>query len=350
MRLLMRPSILHTEAMGELGSGHIKVMLSRQLLMKEMDGVPIIFHNLSGTALRASSDLLEFLCQFKKPIRLHLLNDRYYLPDLQSAFRRLVDLGFLIPEPEDEERNWLRQEMPRPGMRVYETENFRTYYPIDGGFAARELADLMEGRYSYLLSRGFPLLKQSVLIYLCNNSREYRTLSGDFRLPEWTNAFVIKGRILVVDPTVKAIDANHAMGFTRGMTHELVHAFLHQLAWQLPVWLEEGLCEYFSQPYSPSHFRHLAKQKGLFDFRELEMAVNHSLLDLDDSPIEMNTCYKQSESFVAYLAHFLGEKKLIQFVESLEFGKDFGRQLEQFFKRSMDCLVKEWVLDDGLSP
>lgn len=327
-----------------------RLVLSKQLFLRKNDKSPTLIHQLSGITIDATPDLLEFLNQFKEPIEPQSLNERFSLADLQSTIARFIDIRFLVPETEDEENQWLDQEIDTISKKqIFQTGYFLTYYPNSEGFLAREFTDLMEERYDYLLTRGFPALKQKVLILLCSNRKEFKLFWGSARLSEWPRSFVTKGRILVIDLQRIIKTDRQGESFLWGMTHELVHVFLSQLTWQSPVWLEEGLCEYFSRFYDPKQFRELAKQKRLFSFQEIEIFAKHSLLDLDDSPVEENICYRQSHSFVAYLAGFLGDKKLIEFVRGTELGENFNFRLNKCLGGSLDCLEKKWLINSGLT-
>jgi uncharacterized protein len=303
----------------------------------------VIIHRLAGTAIKAAPNLLEFLDLFKEPICPLSLYKQYILPDLQPTVARLIDIRFLIPEDTDEEAQWLEKEIRQDQIRVFQSAHFVTYYPESNGYLARNFTEVMEKSYKLLTARGLYSIKRKVLIYICQNRKRFGQFWGSAPLPEWVKAFVVNGRILVVDQQKILHIHRRSKRFFQGMSHELVHIFLGQLNCQLPVWMEEGLCEYLSQPDNNSKFKELARQKKLYGFREMEALVRHSLLDLDDSPVMQNICYQQAHSFVAYLANLKGEKTLLECVRDTGLSKDFRSLFQQYYGQSLDEAESQWL-------
>jgi hypothetical protein len=59
------------------------------------------------------------------------------------------------------------------------------------------------------------------------------------------------------------------------LRHELTHALLHSVLKDVPLWLDEGLAEYFELPpenagINPQHLRHLQRVQGPLDLARLE--------------------------------------------------------------------------------
>jgi hypothetical protein len=59
------------------------------------------------------------------------------------------------------------------------------------------------------------------------------------------------------------------------LRHELTHALLHSVLKDVPLWLDEGLAEYFELPpeyggVNPQHLRHLQRVNGPVDLARLE--------------------------------------------------------------------------------
>lgn len=321
-----------------------KLCLSRQLMHQHSQMAPVVIHTMSGNAIQASAEILKFLNHFKEPNDAMSLREQYDSKDLRTAIGRLIDLGFLISDGFDEELDWLRKQPGPAEKREFNTEHCIMFYPDEAGPLARELSNILEALYFFLISQGLPSLKKAVLVCLCGSRKEFGQFWGAANLPDWPKAFVAKGRILVIDlQKLAKIDRSKEM-FQRGMIHELVHIFINQISWKLPIWLEEGLCEYFSQPYSLNDFRRLAKEKKLYGIREIELAVEHSLLDLDRSPVFENICYWQSHSLVRYLVSLRGKDKLLQCVQETDLGQDFRTVFKNFYGYSLNDFEDEWLI------
>jgi len=126
------------------------------------------------------------------------------------------------------------------------------------------------------------------------------------------------------------------------MAHELVHIFLGQMVCQLPIWLEEGLCEYFSKPNLEKSFFSLCNQKKIYGFNEMELLADQNLLDLDDSQVKENICYRQSHSFVSYLISLKGKKIFMACVTAIGLDSNFKIRFKEFYNRSVDDMEQEW--------
>jgi len=246
-----------------------------------------------------------------------------------------MNMNFLIPESIDEELHWLEGMLAPNETRIFETEHFFTYYYADEGYNARYFTDLMEEAYRLLIARGLSQLRKKILILICHSREQFKQFWGNASLPGWVKIFVHSGRILVVD-------RKKTNNLLQSMSHELMHIFLRQDSSYLPVWLEEGLCEYFSQSYNHNKFRQLVLIKKLYGFKEMEALVKHNLLDLDDSLINENICYRQAHSFVAFLAELAGEKKLMECIRTTSLIRDVRSAFEQHYGLSLDSVEEKW--------
>ena len=126
------------------------------------------------------------------------------------------------------------------------------------------------------------------------------------------------------------------------MTHEIIHMLLGDLNICLPIWLEEGICEYFSKKDPSPKLLNLMKKKKLFTFKELEAKANQTLLDIDNSKTDDNICYRQAHSYVAYLCEDLGEAEFIRWISTLGLNSELEHDFAEYFENSMADLEQEW--------
>lgn len=327
----------------------LAMALSTQLKVKKIDLVPYIIHQLTGKGIVATQELLELLNCFKEPASSSVLYERYLVSNLRPTIVRLRMLHYLNPVDTDEELNWLENRSNLNDKEKLTTDHFYTYFPLECQVPARQLTDILETAYHLLLSKGFSSFNRKVLIHICRDRSEFKQFWGDAPLPDWPKAFVATGRILVVDAyKLTNLDRN-STGFLKGMVHELLHVFLRQLHCHLPMWFEEGLCEYFSQPFNPVTFKILAESKGIYGIPELSLFSKHSLLDLDDAPVRENICYRQSHAFVAYLVSVFGERKLLEFVWGNELGKDWSELFRRLYGMTLAQCEKAWLKSVGFN-
>ena len=126
------------------------------------------------------------------------------------------------------------------------------------------------------------------------------------------------------------------------MTHEIIHMLLGNLNISPPIWLEEGICEYFSKKDPTPTLLNLMKKKKLLAFKELEAKAAHTLLDIDNSRTDNNICYHQTHSFVAYLCESLGEDKFISWIGTLGLNSELEHDFAEYFENSLADLEQEW--------
>jgi uncharacterized protein len=322
-----------------------KLMLSKHLMVKSTTGGDFIVHGLRGTTIRNSDDLMKLLQQCRPETVVKKIWGKYSgSPDTRYALHRLLELKFLIDPNLDEEISWLDEKMGSKKFRSFATKHFIVQHSKEHSTLVHHFVCVLEDAWSRLSSQMLPEPKRPALVLLASSREQFHTFWGEQQaLPDWPKAFIIAGRVLVADAE-KLNNANiGSVSFLQGMMHELVHIWLHDLGCHLPVWMEEGLCEYFSRPYDESRFAEISKAKGIFGFREMEALVRYNLLDLDQSNIRENICYHQSHSFVDYLVRSCGEKEFIHYIHSVGLGDDHRKKFLQLFDSSLDEFENRWA-------
>lgn len=131
--------------------------------------------------------------------------------------------------------------------------------------------------------------------------------------------------------------------FVQQCTHEFVHLALRQAGVRVPIWLEEGLCEFFSSaPLEAESLRYAAALAADFRGFVREASPDTNLLAFSAEPVDVNPGYHLAHDFAAFLARQQGVDCLLDsLVQSgirslLELGA---------LGRSLDELLDAWVED-----
>ncbi|MCG8586554.1 MAG: DUF1570 domain-containing protein [Pirellulales bacterium] len=107
------------------------------------------------------------------------------------------------------------------------------------------LVEVLEVRAALTTHLGVPAVDSPIEIYLLADERSYRRYLGrHFPDVPYRRALFIKarGRIVVL--------AYRHKDLATDLRHESTHAFLHSALPMVPLWLDEGLAEYFEAPPS----------------------------------------------------------------------------------------------------
>jgi len=321
-----------------------KVILTHNLVLKSTKkGKYILINRLTSTAVKLSASLLEFLKRFsKKSILLSSLLAEYSDTDLLQTVSYLLKINFLIPANINEELNWFKEQVDMNQIKGFETKHFIIFYSGENNYQARNFSDFMERVFYFLIQKLRFFSAHKIIIYICNDCDEFQKFWGNVPAPDWADAFVFSSNLIIVNQHRINKTNLRGDGPFQGMVHELAHIFLNQMECQIPVWIEEGLCEYFSKnDYGLVSFDN-CKQKQLYGFKEIELFANPSLLDLDNSPVGENICYRQSHSFASHLINLKGEHYFINFLTSMELGDSFNTSFKKYYHFSIDEAQKNW--------
>lgn len=298
-----------------------------------------IVHGLSGYAISAPIDMLEFINSFKQPWAPCKVLNHYHIPGINRIVQVLVKNNLLLELSKDEELEFLKEKTSDLSINRIDTSNCTCFHHINHTETAKKFVHAMELLYLNLSTKIGPL-RQKMLIYLCQDKKELAGFWFKPLIPPWIKAFVACRRILIADINeFKIIDDP---GFKQGMAHEIIHILLSDFNVRLPVWLEEGICEYFSKPDPATRLLTLMKKKQLLSFKDLESRTTNTLLDIDNSRTQENICYHQSHSFVSYLCKTFGERKILTCIKDMGLQKDFSQAFYENTNNSLNEMEKEW--------
>lgn len=319
-----------------------KIILSTHLTVLHTGLDRAVVHRWTGTTLKAAPDLLEFLDFFRIPRTLPDVRKNFSIDQMETKVSRLMDLNFIVNADMDEEMLWLRQNFELNARRLFQSNHFSILYSTENIQFIRPLSVLLENAYRMLVNRGFGQLRQPSIVYLCRTEQEFHKLWGNNYLPKGLRFFVTKGRILAIGPNREQSLLLSNKTFYKAMVHEMVHIFLCQKYTCLPVWMVEGLCEYFRKPEYSLTLHELLRSKRLLSFNEIERKAAHSLLDIDAAPADRNIAYRQAHDFVTFLAEKFGEKNLLACIFDSCLSKEFKQLFHRYFFESLAQMQKLW--------
>lgn len=225
--------------------------------------------------------------------------------------------------------------------RVMQTEHFEIYFYE----SERELAEIaahsvedsyreLADRFNHHIRRPIPLIIYSSPNYFTQTN----VIPG--LLPANVGGFTefFKGRVVV------PFHGSYA-DFRRVLRHELVHVYLsakisavlrgHKKynAARMPLWLEEGMAEYFSGPWSSEA-----------DMVLSDMIITDHFFNVDEIGAISGTylMYKEGESFCHFLADRYGPETILRLLENWWQGSSFEEIIQVTLGKSLARVGQEW--------
>jgi len=188
------------------------------------------------------------------------------------------------------------------------------------GDLSRKVIDILEDAYRIIGKEMdyFPAEPVSVVLY---TNRDFYDITQS---PEWS-AGIFDGKIRIPMRGVDTRDGD----LRKVLFHEYTHAVVHSLTPWCPLWINEGLAEYFSTYFG----------------QRIGQLLPLSLLESSFSglrPQDVHIAYWESYSAVSYLIERYGLYRFKKFLLALPKGTDFKKAFEDAFSVSYSEFTSSW--------
>jgi tetratricopeptide (TPR) repeat protein len=220
-------------------------------------------------------------------------------------------------------REKLGRELRTQASRVEEqTLHFKVVFD---GYAhsgvSRTVLGILEDAYRFIGQKMdyFPMEPVTVVLY---TEKDFFDIT---ELPAWA-AGAYDGKIRL---PVKGLEKQRSESLRHVLFHEYVHAMVHSITAEAPLWLNEGLAEYLAP-------RGLEKTGQAIPLRSLEDAFpmgDHRLTAL---------AYMESYSAVSYLAGKHGLYSIKKLLLALSKGRDLDSAFREAFYVTYEEFVSTW--------
>jgi hypothetical protein len=186
----------------------------------------------------------------------------------------------------------------------------------------RILAELPELQRELVRTLGIPPAREPIHVYLFSDAEEHRRyIEQRFPNVPYRRALFIRAA------GVNGVYAYRQPELDIDLRHECTHAFLHGALPVVPLWLDEGLAEYFEVPpsqraFDNPHFEALRWNLRLGMMRTMEQMEERSEL------ADMNAFdYRYAWAWVHYTLHGpeAAHRVLVEYLSDLRQGAPAGR-------------------------
>lgn len=320
-------------------SRHIKLVKNQEYILIE--------HDLNGTQLEVSEDLLWFLDLFKTSENSRKLLKAKGLLHLSNLVLALKKDRFLVPIDIRESIEWFKQQIDFEALNKVSSKHYIIYHNKNKQILTQYLVQELETIYENLIVRGLPELKSQIIVYICNGRDEFNTFFGSTIAPESLYTFVIARSIVILDSSRINLSKTLSQGKMIELTHEIAHIFLGEMSIQLPMWFEEGFCEWSSKSITSRHTTFIRKS-GIENFQNVDTIISRSTEYTNISKKKLGILYLQSHCFFDYLAKSFGINNILKFIKSVSLSNYFFEQFSSVFKASFEDTVFRWMRSIGI--
>ncbi len=262
---------------------------------------------------------------------------------LDEAERHYKQAFLINPDPalRAKYEKLMREKTIDKNQQQYEDEHFIIRYRRSETIEGSEIREFLRGAYRTISQDmgHYPPYKISVALY---DREEYQKLMGS--VPHWSGAlFDGKIRIPVYQNSPKGtLNLYDTQELKKLIHHELTHAFVLDLSQtKCPVWLNEGLAQYFEDKIKPIDLAILinaVQTKTLLSidelmFQDISKITSHGKAML---------YYIESFSLVSYVLKQNRMYNLKKLLQELGKGTAFAEAFEKSFGRTFQDMAANW--------
>jgi|Deesub1362A_J573_1020465.scaffolds.fasta_scaffold00093_50 hypothetical protein len=185
---------------------------------------------------------------------------------------------------------------------------------------SRKVIDILEDAYNSIGNEMnyFPSQPVTVILY---TEKDFYDVT---RVPVWAGG-AYDGKIRLA---VKGIERQGDRALRSILFHEYTHAMVYSITPECPIWINEGLAEYFSE-------ENIEKTGQVIPLTSLEKSF-------PTNKQQAKTAYRESYSAVSYLIDRFGAYSIKEFLFSLAEGTDLDEAFASAFFITYNEFVSEW--------
>ncbi len=141
------------------------------------------------------------------------------------------------------------------------------------------------------------------------------------QVPEWSQAVALPKQRMVV---LKLADAEQIRKSPQILIHELMHILLSDYLQgaYLPVWLNEGLADYFSEG-GLSFEKKIILAEAVVQKKIMDLMALDSLLNMPAPKARL--AYVEAQSAVEFIAKQFGDERLLELIREIKTQKNFRK-------------------------
>lgn len=297
-----------------------------------------IIHERDHTVIEAASDVIRIIDQCITP---HTPDTKD--PDEQELYGLLTRIHFLHNQAYGESESY---GILKYWLHRFEKETkFFQYQDVAAIYAARtqepvqniliEILKIGQELHKELLAIREPLY----ILFLAPD--EYRNLQKEFHIPPDISAFVDSRTLLLMDYE-SYFQPDNTKSFYPTIRHELIHILFGQHTYYLPFWVEEGMCEYYSQKYRMDYLHFGLKAERLISFPKIHSEKINYISQLSLFDKIQHVFYPQAASFMDFLFQTLTAKRIWSILKRSSIRRDFFDVLETECKITLPQLQAQW--------
>lgn len=300
----------------------------------------VVIHERSNVAVEVDSEVIDIIDKCITP-RTSKTDDL----DEQEIFCLLTEIHFLHSESYAESEsydilnNWLE--------RFDKKTRTLQYQNISAIYASREnepiqpiLTEVL--KIAQALHKELLVFQHPVYI-LFLTPEEYQYLQMEFSVPSDISAFIDSRTLLIMDYE-SYFQKDNTSSFYPTIRHELTHVLFGQHLYYLPFWVEEGLCEYYSNKYRIDYLNNGLREENLISFVEIHFEEVNYISQLRQFEDIQHVFYLQAVSFIDFMFRTLTAGCIWRIIKKSSITRNFFEELEKECDITLAELQTKWEL------
>ena len=208
-----------------------------------------------------------------------------------------------------------RSETPPPARATPEGDQLIVHSSLELPSQHRLLEELRVLRSDLLQTLALPASNEPIHVYLFESEREF----DDFMRRNYPQ-FPSRRAFFVESDTKLAVFAFWGDRVAEDLRHETSHGYLHSVVRNIPLWLDEGIAEYFEVPRGTNGVNRPHVQQLLMLLMTQGRRPNMARLEAMTAVADMRQeDYAESWAWVQWLLHTSPERRTLlqQYLQSL---------------------------------
>lgn len=170
-------------------------------------------------------------------------------------------------------------------------------------------------------------------------AEEFKKLAICNNIPNSVSAFLNQKCILILNYEMFYEDSTL---FYPTIRHELMHLIIASNAYNIPFWIEEGICELYAYRMPTEMINMHIRKDMLLDFRSIDTYKYYTVGEFSKHHAVNQRVYMQCQSIAGYLLTLLGEEIFWQMLSRIDITFRIDKLFEIYYKKDLRTIAAEW--------